>query len=824
MSSAHAGTPATGAAYQPSGDAGLPSDAARLRELRDLLQVVASGDALTATLERIALWVERVSPGSLCSVHLLDALRAHVRDGAGPSIPMAYRQAIDGMAIGPGQGACGTAAYTGKPVIVSDIANDPLWVNFRDLALSFGLRACWSYPILSASDKVLGTFAVYRTEPALPSAAELEMLGDAAGITALVIERAHADAARFAHERGVMSILENAIDVIIRSDANGRYTYVNSAALRVFGMAAEQMLGRNAVEAGFPDDACRMYEQVLRITTETRLPHRLEYAFPGAAGDVWLDALIAPEFDAAGVLNGFVIIARDVTSRRRAEVALRTSEERLRTLINTTDRSIALLDTRGHFIDLGVPVSNWTGMARQEILGKLFWEMPTFVGIKETQNTLRVAIEAAAAGKVSRGELTFRLPDGSERFGWFTVKPIRNGEGEVVQLLMEGNDLTERRELERRLRQSEKMESLGRLAGGIAHDFNNILASILGHGELLRADVPRNSESARNVEHIVASSRRARDLVRQILAFSRKADIVLAPIDLGVIVGDVVRLLRSSLPSTIELRDTLTRKPLVVMGDGSQLSQVLLNLGSNAEYAMRASGHGRLDIELDLVRLEAGSAQMLSLAPGPHARLLVRDSGGGIPLAVQQRIFEPFFTTKPVGEGTGMGLAVVHGIVTGHGGSVRVQSQAQGTSFEIHIPLTATPTTVAAPQSPTVQRGAGRVLVVDDEEAIIAMLRRVLPHRGYDAVCCTSPVEAVALFDAAPYDFDVVVTDRTMPHMTGEALAEHVHSVRPELPVIMCSGQGAVPGERDEERHLFHLAKPFELAELVATIERARGG
>ena len=824
MSSAHAGTPAVGVAYQPSGDAGLPSDAARLRELRDLLQVVASGDALTATLERIALWVERVSPGSLCSVHLLDALRAHVRDGAGPSIPMAYRQAIDGMAIGPGQGACGTAAYTGKPVIVSDIANDPLWVNFRDLALSFGLRACWSYPILSASDKVLGTFAVYRTEPALPSAAELEMLGDAASITALVIERAHADAARFAHERGVMSILENAIDVIIRSDANGRYTYVNPAALRVFGMAAEQMLGRNAVEAGFPDDACRMYEQVLRITTETRLPHRLEYAFPGAAGDVWLDALIAPEFDAAGVLNGFVIIARDVTSRRRAEVALRTSEERLRTLINTTDRSIALLDTRGHFIDLGVPVSNWTGMARQEILGKLFWEMPTFVGIKETQNTLRVAIEAAAAGNVSRGELTFRLPDGRERFGWFTVKPLRNGEGEVVQLLMEGNDLTERRELERRLRQSEKMESLGRLAGGIAHDFNNILASILGHGELLRADVPRNSESARNVEHIVASSRRARDLVRQILAFSRKADIVLAPIDLGVIVGDVVRLLRSSLPSTIELRDTLTRKPLVVMGDGSQLSQVLLNLGSNAEYAMRASGHGRLDIELDLVRLEAGSAQMLSLAPGPHARLLVRDSGGGIPLAVQQRIFEPFFTTKPVGEGTGMGLAVVHGIVTGHGGSVRVQSQAQGTSFEIHIPLTATPTTVAAPQSPTVQRGAGRVLVVDDEEAIIAMLRRVLPHRGYDAVCCTSPVEAVALFDAAPYDFDVVVTDRTMPHMTGEALAEHVHSVRPELPVIMCRGQGAVPGERDEERHLFHLAKPFELAELVATIERARGG
>lgn len=824
MSSAHAGTPAVGVAHQPTGDAEVPSDAGRLRELRDLLQVVASGNALTATLERIALWVERVSPGSLCSVHLLDATGTRVLDGACPSIPMAYRQSIDGLAIGPDQGSCGTAAYTRKPVIVSDIANDPLWVNFRDLALSFGLRACWSYPILSTSDKVLGTFAVYRTEPALPSAAELEMLKDAAGITALVIERAHADAARLAHERGIMSILENAIDVIVRSDTNGRFTYVNSAALRVFGVAAERMLGRNATEAGFPDDACRMYEQVLRIATETRLPHRIEYAFPGATGDVWLDALIAPEFDAAGVLKGFVIIARDVTARRRTDEALRTSEERLRTVFNTTDRSIALLDTRGHFIDVGDPAYNVTGLTRQEILGQPFWEMPTFVGIKESQDTLRSAIEAAAAGKVSRGEVTFRRPDGSDRFGWFTVQPIRNGEGEVVQLLMEGSDHTERRELERRLRQSEKMESLGRLAGGIAHDFNNILASILGHGELLRADVLPDTESESSVEHILASTRRARDLVRQILAFSRKADIVHAPIDLGVIVGDVVRLLRSSLPATIELRDMLTRKPLVVMGDGSQLSQVLLNLGSNAEYAMRASGHGRLDVELDLVRLDERSAQMLSLAPGPHARLLVRDSGGGIPLTVLPSIFEPFFTTKPVGEGTGMGLAVVHGIVTGHGGSVRVQSQAQGTSFEIHIPLAATPSTVEAQRSPEVKRGSGRVLVVDDEEAIIAMLRRVLPHRGYDAVCCTSPVEAVALFDAAPYDFDVVVTDRTMPRMTGEALAEHVHAVRPELPVIMCSGQGTFPGERDEEQHLFHLAKPFELAELVATIERARGG
>ncbi|MDP1861158.1 MAG: PAS domain S-box protein, partial [Gemmatimonadaceae bacterium] len=813
MSSAHAGTPAVGVAHQPTGDAGLPSDAARLRELRDLLQVVASGDALTATLERIALWIERVSPGSLCSVHLLDALRTHVCDGAGPSIPMAYRQAIDGTDIGPGQGSCGTAAYTALPVIVSDIANDPLWVNFRDLALSFGLRACWSYPILSTSDHVLGTFAVYRTEPALPSAAELEMLKDAAGIAALVIERAHADAARLAHERGIMSILENAIDVIVRSDTNARFTYVNSAALRVFGVAAERMLGRNAAEAGFPDDACRMYEQVLRIATETRLPHRIEYAFSGATGEVWLDALIAPEFDDAGVLKGFVIIARDVTARRRAEEALRTSEERLRTVFNTTDRSIALLDTRGHFIDVGDPAYNVTGLTRQEILGQPFWEMPTFVGIKESQDTLRSAIEAAAAGKVSLGEVTFRRPDGTDRFGWFTVQPIRNGEGEVVQLLMEGSDHTERRELERRLRQSEKMESLGRLAGGIAHDFNNILASILGHGELLRADVRPDTESESSVEHILASTRRARDLVRQILAFSRKADIVHAPIDLGVIVGDVVRLLRSSLPSTIELRDTITRTPLVVMGDGSQLSQVLLNLGSNAEYAMRASGHGRLDVELDLVRLDERSAQMLSLAPGPYARIIVRDSGSGIPLTVLPSIFEPFFTTKPVGEGTGMGLAVVHGIVTGHGGSVRVQSQTQGTSFEIHIPLAATPTTVEAQRSPTVQRGSGRVLVVDDEEAIIAMLRRVLPHRGYDAVCCTSPVEAVALFDAAPYDFDVVVTDRTMPRMTGEALAEHVHAVRPELPVIMCSGQGTFPGERDEERHLFHLAKPFELAE-----------
>lgn len=800
----------------------IAGEHARLHELRLLLHSVALGGALPDILSRVAEWVERISPGSLCSVLLLDETRTRVRHGAAPSLPMAYVRLIDGLEIGPKAGSCGTAAYTGKPVIVGDIEIDPLWENYRALVAPFHLRACWSHPICGSAGEVLGTFAVYRTVPALPNDEEWELLVDASHITALLIERSRADESRKAQERELRAIVDNAMDFIVRMDSDGRYTFANPAVLRLLGRSPEQMIGKTTRDLNFPADILALVERVHRTAAETRTPVRYEYALSAGGNDRWIDAVTAPTFDEAGVFTGYVVIARDATERRQAQEALRRSEERLRLIFDRSERSIAILDTEGRLKEVGERAIKSAALDREQALNVRFWELPSFAGNPQVQAQLRRAITEAASGQASAGDVVYQGAGGQTRYGWFSVVPVRDANGRVMELLLEGSDQTATRELEVRVRQSEKMESLGRLAGGIAHDFNNILAAILGYGELLLADAAPGTENAEGLQHIVTSSRRARDLVRQILAFSRKAEIAHQPIDLRAVTEEGLRLLRASLPSTIELRESVSSRSLVVIGDSSQLSQVLLNLGTNAEYVLRKKSHGTLEITLDRVALDDERARGYGVHSGLYARLLVRDTGDGIPPEVLPKIFEPFFTTKPIGEGTGMGLAVVHGIVTAHGGGIRVDTSSAGTTFDVVFPVVSTPVDVPAQPAAEPARGSGRVLVVDDEPAIVNLLRRVLPRRGFEVVSLTSPLDALERFRAAPDAFDLMITDRTMPRMTGEALAAAIHDIRPRLPVVVTSGQGNPADEDESVANIVFLAKPFDVADLMSAIERVR--
>jgi PAS domain S-box-containing protein len=801
------------------------TDRARLRELRHLLQASTAGGALPDILARVIAWIERESPGSLGSVLLKESDGARLRHAAAPSLPPDFCRVFASVPIGPAEGSCGTAAHTGQPVIVADIRTSPLWEKYQDAVAPFGLRACWSHPIVSSSAQVLGTFAIYRREPGPPSADAWDALVDAAHIAALLVERAWADQESLKHEVDLRAILDHAMDIIVRLDPDGGIVYANPAMARLFGRTEAPRTSRAMPTPEWPPELRLRLAAACTSAVANRAPHRAEFAVEAAEGERWLESVTVPEFAADGALRGFVVIARDSTARRRADLALRRSEERLRQMFNLSGRSIAILDTSGRLTDVGDVAITQTGLDRTHVLGARFWELPTFDGLLETQDVLRRAIREAAAGRIASGETTFRGPDGQLRSGWFSVVPVRDADHRVVELLMEGGDTTETKELEQRVRQAEKMESLGRLAGGIAHDFNNILAAILGYGELLLSDAAPGTEAYEGLQHIVHSSRRARDLVKQILAFSRKAELIHQPVDLRAVVVDGLRLLRASLPSTIELRERIAPGPLVVLGDASQLSQVLLNLGSNAEYVLRALGDGRLEVELERVQLDQDWARAIGLPMGAHARLVVRDSGRGIPTEVISKVFEPFFTTKPVGEGTGMGLAVVHGIVVAHGGAVRLDSSSRGTTFECFFPLVSTPVTVAVQREGESLRGSGRVLAVDDEQAIVNLLQRVLPRRGFEVVCLTSPVEALERFRAGPHDFDIVISDRTMPRMTGYALAAELHAIRPELPVIITSGQGGGPIDDEvEARAIFHLAKPFDVADLMRVIERARRG
>ena len=344
-------------------------------------------------------------------------------------------------------------------------------------------------------------------------------------------------------------------------------------------------------------------------------------------------------------------------------------------------------------------------------------------------------------------------------------------------------DLTLRQHLEVQLRQIQKMAALGTLAGGIAHDFNNILAAILGFTELSLFEVPHGSRTWHNMRAVLTAGKRARDLIQQILAFSRQHVSTQHPVQLHAVIKELMTWLRATLPSTIDMRQHINPRTRLVRADPTQIQQILLNLCANAEYAMRDRG-GTLDIRLENVDIQADFiAAHPELQPGPHVRLSVQDTGYGVPPELFERIFDPFFTTKKVGEGTGMGLAVVRDIVASHRGAIVVHSTPRsGTTFEIYFPSLNTPLHKEVVVEEPMPQGHECILFVDDEPALACLGQAILAQLGYEVICCTSSVEALASFHLTLQRFDLVITDQTMPHLAGEVLSQQLRSLRPRHP------------------------------------------
>jgi signal transduction histidine kinase len=349
----------------------------------------------------------------------------------------------------------------------------------------------------------------------------------------------------------------------------------------------------------------------------------------------------------------------------------------------------------------------------------------------------------------------------------------------------------ERRSLEAQLRESQRIESIGTLAGGIAHDFNNILAAILGNVALARDAIGAGHPAQASLEQVRKAASRARDLVQQILAFGRRQPQSLVAQPLRPVVEEAMALLRSTLPASVTLDCTLADEPLLAEADATQIQQVLMNLCTNAWHALQGRP-GRIEVGLAPYTVtEAASRVGKALAAGRCARLWVQDTGVGMDAATQARIFEPFFTTKPTDQGTGLGLSVVHGIVTAHRGAIRIDSTpGRGTTVNLYLPLTdLEPAPAAAPALPIAAQGGGQhVLYVDDDEVIVVMIERLLTQAGYRITSFCDGRAAVAAVHAAPQAFDVVVTDYNMPGFTGLDVARAVRAVRPDLPVVISSG------------------------------------
>jgi PAS domain S-box-containing protein len=527
------------------------------------------------------------------------------------------------------------------------------------------------------------------------------------------------------------------------------------------------------------------------------------------------------------LLKVFAARAGTELERKRAQEALKESEERYRALYDQTPLMYFTVDAHLTILSVNQFGADHLGYNVQELVGASVLA----VVHEEERPHCQFALEQSLKGVTRMPQSEFRKvkKDGSVMWVRETIQTIMDPYHQKI-LLLSCEDITDRKRAEEalarsenQLRHTQKMEAIGTLAGGIAHDFNNILGAILGYSELALTQVSQDQRIKSYLKEVVNAGVRAKELVKQILAFSRRSEHEREAVDLKVIVKEALKMIRATLPSTIEIRSALEVNSAVVFADPTQMHQVVMNLCANAEHAMRKDG-GVLDLTLSCVDMTNKSAvEFQALKPGTYLRLTIRDSGQGIPAQILERIFEPFFTTKSSGEGTGLGLAVVHGVIVGHGGHITVSSvMGQGTTFTILLPRLDVVLPVQIDSNEDWPKGTGRVLFVDDEEMLARWGEQLLSHLGYTVVTKTNPYEAVELFRNQADQFDLVVTDQTMPTMSGEAFTRALLGIRRDIPIILCTGFSHImTAEKAAQLGLSaFLMKPVNAGALAHTVRK----
>ena len=582
--------------------------------------------------------------------------------------------------------------------------------------------------------------------------------------------------------------------------------------------------GRHAELLATIDAQLRQWKQAGSSFYQERLNHWLEgQRIHAPMVPAWLWAVIAASLGLALALTIFVLLLRQQVKKRTSELLL--SEKHYRELVESANSIILRWDKDGNILFLNRFGQLLFGFAEEEIVGKNV--MGTIVPeLESSGRDLRFMINdiLRQPEKYLLNENENICRDGRRVYIQWTNRPIFDQQGNFLEILSVGTDITERKRLEIELRQAQKMEAIGTLAGGIAHDFNNILAAILGFAELAKLDEQQGGPVASHIQQIIKASKRAKGLVQQILSFSRKSRHEREPMQLQPRIKEGLKLLRASTPTTIELREEIDPECGTIQANPTQIHQVLLNLCTNAAHALEEKG-GTCTVRLDSVLLSATDlANEPGLRPDLYLRLSVCDDGPGMQPEVAARIFEPYFTTKGEGKGSGMGLAVVYGIVKEHQGLIRVMSMpGEGTCVEVYFPQVAALPLAETEEAASLPRGCEQLLVVDDEQPIIDVMRQSLEKLGYQVTATTDPREAVKLFRATPDRFDLLITDQTMPYLTGLQLAQELLALKPELPIILCTGYSSMVNE--EKAHAAGIAayamKPVDSATMAQMVHTA---
>lgn len=1020
-----------------------------------LLEEIARGEPLDHVIRALVRAVEGQLEGVACSVLRLEGTR--LRCAAAPGLSLGYLRAIEDLEIGPSTGSCGTAAYTKQRIIVTDIATDPRWSDYREAALANGLRACWSAPVLARNGEVLGTFALYYGERCEPRPAELLLIETASHIAAIAFERERDDRALRESEVRYRTLADSSPDAIVVHRA-GEILYVNRAAAQLVGAnQPDEIVGRSVLDLIEPDyvdlaaarmsqaaagealqpaeyrirrldgklididtagravpydgqlaiqivarditerkqaeraleEATRklsavveaspaaMYvldrerrvllwnpaaerifgwtaEEVLGVplpivpdserTSFEEMHRRALAALPAAAHEVQrvrkdgtvaqVNVSMAP-LTCADEVSEILVVVVDITELMAAESALRESERRFGQLAENIpqlfwmtsadrqeivyvshayetvwgrsreslfeqpgqwlqavhpedrervaaalpkrtegtydeeyrvirpdgevrwvrDRAFPISDDRGEVYRVagiaedvtehrrrgeeilllaaatdqsgeGVIITDAagtieyvnpafeqiTGYARSEVLGK----NPRILNSgKQDADFYRRMWTTLRDGKPWHARFVNRRKDGTLYTQDSVITPVCSGDREITHFVAVLRDVTHEIALEQQVRESQKMEAVGRLAGGIAHDFNNVLTIVTGRTQLILDDLEVSYPSKEDLEEVLQAAGRAQKLTRQLLAFSRKQVIEPRVLELGEVIRAAEKLLRRLIGEDVELDVVLGADLGRVKADPTQIDQVLVNLAVNARDAMPEGG--ALTILAEDVDLGEGRTYGLveCPCPGPYVRIRVADTGTGMDEGTQERLFEPFFTTKPVGTGTGLGLSTVYGIVKQSGGYIRVDTElGAGTTFEIYLPRIESGADHARNElsEPGKLAGSEVVLVVEDQPGVRSVVRSALERAGYGVLEAENGEAALAIFGREGKGIDLVITDVVMPRMGGRILAERLRERRPGIPILFMSGYTADDfthqSIREDGVHL--LEKPFD--------------
>jgi len=586
-------------------------------------------------------------------------------------------------------------------------------------------------------------------------------------------------------EEKYRKLVSNISDVIVILDKEGVITYKSPNITEQFGWVPGDLIGKHGLFTTHPDDQERIGEELTRILKKDYATVQVEYNYLCKDGSFKPVELRAVNMVSDPIINGVLANYKDITHRIQADKELRKSEEKFRSTFRTSPDAINLNTVEGGvYIDINEGFTKIMGYSREDVIGKASVKLNIWKDFKDRE---RLISGLQKYGVVENLEAEFIGKDGQIRTGLMSARIISIDNKDTILSIT--RDITGQRKLEAQIRQSQKMESIGTLAGGIAHDFNNILFPIVGHTEMLLEDTPEDSPFRASLNEIYTGSLRARDLVHQILAFSRQGTNDLKLMKMHPIIKEALKLIRSTIPTTISINQNLQSDCGAIKADPTKIHQIVMNLATNAYHAMEENG-GELKVTLKEIQLGEHELIIPDMKSGSYACLTIADTGSGMDKQLTDKIFEPFFTTKEIGKGTGMGLSVVYGIIKNMNGAINVYSEpGEGTQFSVYLPLAeAVKEQQATKVEALIQGGIEQILLVDDEEAILKMGKQALERLGYQVTSRTSSIEALEAFRASPDKFDMVITDMAMPNMSGDKLSIELTKIRPDIPVLLCTG------------------------------------